>query len=774
MVNKIIEQYVTIPERADILAYLTQLNRPASKQTIADYFNLLLATEQEALHRRLRAMERDGQLIFTSKKCYALVEKLDLVKGTIIAHRDGYGFLDMEGEKQDLYLSMDEMKKVIHGDVVLAQPLSHDKYNRSQVRIVRVLEPMQLTIIGRYFFNDGIGFVVPNDTRFNFDIYIANENALDAKSDDVVAVTLLERPAKNINAIGKITEVFGNILSTEMAINTTLRSHNIPYTWPEDVEQQASYFTHTIAEHDKHDRKDLTQLPFVTIDGEDAKDFDDAVFCQKNRGGGWRLWVAIADVSYYVTPGSAIDKEALKRGTSVYFPIKVIPMLPETLSNGLCSLNPQIDRLCLVCEMTLSRVGQLTSYQFYEAIINSKARLTYTNVAKIFDGDTELQLKYQPLVPHLTQLHELYKTLAAARDTRGSIAFETAEAKFILDEAQHIEQIERLERNDAHKLIEEFMILANVAAAKFVEKQQMPALYRIHELPKEDNLLKLRSQLAVMGLTLGGGLMPKPKDYAKLLQHVAAQPNKEMVQTILLRSMKQAIYYPENKAHFGLNLSSYAHFTSPIRRYPDLLLHRVIKYLIKNGNNVKTKKTTKTGGYYYSFPEMLYFGEHCSMTERRADEASGDVINWLKCDFMKNHLGEQFSGKITNVVSFGFFVRLDELFIDGLVHVSSLENDYYQFDPVSQRLIGESSGQVYRLGDSVDIRVDAVNMEEKKIDFSLLSTSKKIRGKLKKVKSSKSVDSSSKAVTKLKKQKSRTNKVVKTKTDSSLMAKRKR
>ncbi len=470
-------------------------------------------------------------------------------------------------------------------------------------------------------------------------------------------------------------------------------------------------------------------MPLVTIDGEDARDFDDAVYCEKKKSGGWRLWVAIADVSYYVRTDSALDKEAINRGNSVYFPSQVVPMLPEVLSNGLCSLNPQVDRLCMVCEMTISDTGKLSGYKHYEAVMNSHARLTYNKVGAILEGDEELRMRYHAVVPHLEELHAMYKVLKEARDNRGAIEFETVEAKFIFNADRKIESIEPVIRNDAHKIIEECMILANIASASYVEKAKEPALYRVHESPGELRLQGFRDFLSELGLDLKGGLEPSPTDYADLVKQIAERQDKELIQTMLLRSMKQAVYNADNAGHFGLALKRYAHFTSPIRRYPDLLLHRAIKYLIAKEEGRNQDRWTPTGGYHYSFDDMDFYGEQCSMTERRADDATREVADWLKCEYMQDHVGDELDGVIANVTSFGFFVRLTELHIDGLVHISTLANDYYQFDPIGQRLIGESFGNIYRLGDAVKVKVLAVNLNDKQIDFELIETSRKLRGK---------------------------------------------
>ncbi|WP_159192363.1 ribonuclease R [Klebsiella pneumoniae] len=688
------EKYANpIPSREFILEHLTKREKPASRDELAIELNIEGEEQTEALRRRLRAMERDGQLVFTRRQCYALPERLDLLKGTVIGHRDGYGFLRVEGRKDDLYLSSEQMKTCIHGDQVLAQPLGADRKGRREARIVRVLVPKTSQIVGRYFTDAGVGFVVPDDSRLSFDILIPPEEIMGARMGYVVVVELTQRPTRRTKAVGKIVEVLGDNMGTGMAVDMALRTHEIPYVWPPAVEKQVSGLKEQVPEEAKAGRVDLRSLPLVTI----------------------------ADVSYYVRPGTPLDAEARSRGTSVYFPSQVVPMLPEVLSNGLCSLNPQVDRLCMVCEMTISSKGRLTGYKFYEAVMSSHARLTYTKVWHMLQGDQELREHYAPLVKHIEELHNLYKVLESAREERGGISFESEEAKFIFNAERRIERIEQTQRNDAHKLIEECMILANISAARFVEKAQEPALFRIHDKPTTEAITSFRTVLAELGLELPGGNKPEPRDYAELLTSIADRPDAEMLQTMLLRSMKQAVYDPENRGHFGLALQSYAHFTSPIRRYPDLSLHRAIKYLLAKEQGHKGN-STETGGWHYSMEEMLQLGQHCSMTERRADEATREVSDWLKCDFMQDQVGNIFSGVIASVTGFGFFVRLNDLFIDGLVHVSSLDNDYYRFDQVGQRLIGESGGQTYRLGDRVEVRVEAVNMDERKIDFTLISS----------------------------------------------------
>ena len=714
-----------VPSREFILQIIRKQNSPMSKEEIFKTLAIVNEEQQEAMRRRLRAMENDGQLVFTKRKCYALPEKLDLLKGMVIGHREGFGFLQVEGKKEDFFIPNVQMQKVMHGDYVLAQANGFDRKGRPEVRIVRVLEANKKQIVGRFFLEQGIGYVVPDDSRITRDILIPDNARLGARIGQVVVVELHPRTAPFFQPIGKITEVLGDNMAKGMEVEIAIRKHDIPHSFPTAVEKQLKKWAEDVPEEAKRGRVDLRDLPLVTIDGEDARDFDDAVFCQK-QGKGWKLWVAIADVSYYVRPKSALDTEAYNRGNSVYFPNRVVPMLPEKLSNGLCSLNPQVDRLCMVCEITLSAKGKMTDYQFYEAVMNSHARLTYNKVAKILEKDTALCERYASLVTHLQDLHEMYRALVKARQQRGAIEFETIESKFIFNALGRIERIEPVVRNDAHKIIEECMILANIASANFMEKHQEPALYRIHAVPSEEKLTAFRSFLAECGLSLSGGNKPTPTDYAQLLEQIKQRPDHELIQTMLLRSMSQAVYSADNIGHFGLALEEYAHFTSPIRRYPDLTLHRGIKYLLAKQKGSK-RKTTDTGGYHYQLDEMDVFGAHCSSTERRADDATREVADWLKCEYMQDHVGEEFDGVISSVTGFGFFVRLNDLFIDGLVHISGLANDYYLFDMPKQRLIGENSGMIFRLGDEVKVRVEAVSLEQKQIDFSLISSERKPR-----------------------------------------------
>ena len=703
-----------IPSREFIIELIKENQGPISRDEIFEKLALEGEEQTEALRRRLRAMERDGQLVFTRTKCYALPEKMNLIKGRVIGHREGFGFLRPEDGGDDLFLSQREMDALMHGDQVLVQPLRFDSKGRREARVVRLLESRDLEIVGRYFIENGVSYVVPDDSRVAQDILIPQGETLGARMGQVVVITITQRPTKRMTGVGKVKEVLGETMDPGMEIEIALRTHGIPHIWPEAVIQETSTLAEEVPEEAKVGRQDLRALPLLTIDGEDARDFDDAVHCEPKASGGWRLWVAIADVSYYVRTGTALDHEAYLRGNSVYFPAQVIPMLPEVLSNGLCSLNPQVDRLCMVAEMSISASGKLSDFKFYEAVMNSHARLTYNKVAAIIEGDEELRDRYAPLVPHLEALNTMYHAMKHARHQRGAVEFESEETQFIFNAQRKIESIVPVVRNDAHKIIEECMIAANVAAARFIEKQDAHALFRVHEKPGDEKLINFRSFLAELGLELKGGNEPEPADYALLAEQIKDRPDHQLIQTMLLRSMKQAVYQAENNGHFGLALKSYSHFTSPIRRYPDLILHRAIKAQL---SKMQGEGSSKTGGVAYQYDEVAPMGEHCSVTERRADDATRDVADWLKCEYMQDHVGSEFMGTIANVTGFGFFVRLDEINIDGLVHISSLQNDYYQFDAARQILIGENFRRSYRLGDKIKVKVMAVNLDDSKIDF---------------------------------------------------------
>ena len=494
-----------------------------------------------------------------------------------------------------------------------------------------------------------------------------------------------------------------------MEIEVAILAHGIPSKWPDDVTSIVSKIPLRVDPEQLQGRTDLRHLPFVTIDGEDAKDFDDAVYCYPKAKGGYQLYVAIADVSHYVAIGSPLDKEAARRGNSVYFPGKVVPMLPEALSNGICSLNPHVDRLCMVVEMAITDDGKINRSRFYRGVIHSQARLTYTQVSQwLIDGHTDE--KHAELLPMLQTLHTLYGILYKTRKIRGAMDFDTTETRIEFDENRKIQRIVPVIRNDAHKLIEECMLAANVATARFLEKARIPTLYRVHPAPEEDKIIGLRKFLGELGLQLGGGKKPNPKDFQTTLSAIGDRPEKHLIETVMLRSLKQAQYIEANDGHFGLAYSAYTHFTSPIRRYPDLLIHRAVGYLIDN-QDVET--------FNYTEDDMSRLGKHCSATERRADEATREVVSWLKCEYMQDKLGQVFPGRISAVTGFGIFVELDDIYVEGLVHVTSLKNDYYTFDAVKHRLVGERGGQVYRLGDKMTVLVARVDLDERKIDFEL-------------------------------------------------------
>ena len=624
-----------------------------------------------------------------------------------------------------MFISSHEMQRVIHGDVVEAILVDRtDRKGRQEIKITDVIKPRKAGIVGRFFLEHNICFVVPDDARIKQDILIDPKERLSARHGQMVVVNVIQRPSKRNNAVGKVIEVLGDHMAPGMEIEIALREHDLPYQWSSEVEEEVSHIADEVEDEAKLPRVDLRGLPLVTIDGEDARDFDDAVYCRPEQSGGWRLWVAIADVSYYVRPGTALDDEALARGNSVYFPSQVIPMLPEKLSNGLCSLNPDVDRLCMVCEMTLSAEGSLTESKFYPAVMRSHARFTYTKVAAILGnaetaGDEELRSQYKALVPDLENLNTMYSALITARNNRGAIAFETEESRFIFNADKKIESIEPLIRNDAHKIIEECMILANVATAKFVEKHKMPGLFRVHDKPSEDKFNNFVSYLAELGLQMprvdNEDGLPAPQDYSDILALVQGRPDQELIQTMLLRSMRQAVYQSENIGHFGLALESYSHFTSPIRRYPDLVIHRVIKAILQ----AQADNAANEGCYSYAEEAVVELGEHCSMTERRADDATRDVSDWLKCEFMQDHVGDTFTGVISTVTNFGLFVRLADLHIEGLVHITSLGRDFYHFDDVRMCLSGEKTGNKFHVGDVIEVQVAAVNLDEKKIDLVL-------------------------------------------------------
>lgn len=705
---------------------LEQLEKSESPLSFSQLIKLCKIQDEElktALKHRLRAMERDGQVIYNKHSRYVIPDESDFVQGQVIGHRDGFGFLQLDGSKpgkNDWYISHSQMRSLFHGDKVTAQATGEFK-GKTEARIVKVNQPRTAPLVGRYFVEMGVQVVIPDDSRIKHEILIPNGEQGAARHGHMVVVEIDKRPSKTNTPVGRIKEVLGEHMAPGIEIEVALRNHEIPHEWPSAVEKFASKLSTEVKEEDKANRVDLRHLPLVTIDGESSRDFDDAVYCETKKSGGWRLYVAIADVSHYVKYNSALDKEAIERGNSVYFPDQVVPMLPEQLSNGLCSLNPQVDRLCLVCEMTIAESGKLSGYKFYEAVMHSHARLTYTKVAAMLDGDADLIDRYQSIFPHITNLYDLYKTLKSVRAERGAFEFETIEPKFVFNAQRKIDSVETVERNDAHKIIEECMILANVATAKMLEKHEAGALFRVHDKPDPSKLASFRSFLAELGGELTFSDEPTPKELSEQVNKYLSRPDGELIQTMMIRSMRQAVYQPDNIGHFGLALEGYAHFTSPIRRYPDLIVHRAIKAIIK-GQGQKT-----SGAHAYTDEELDFLGEQCSMTERRADDATREVDAALKCEFMQDHIENEYLGVIASVTSFGMFVRLVDLHIEGLVHITALGNDYFHYDNERHQLIGERTRRRYRLGDEVEVRVHSVDMEEKQIDFELAGIPAKAR-----------------------------------------------
>jgi ribonuclease R len=729
-----------VASREFILEHLDKAGAPLNHEKLCAVLGLEDFDEQEGLRRRLIAMERDGQLMRDRRGAYGRVDKMDLLRGRVSGHRDGYGwFIPAEGG-DDLYLPARQMQKVFDGDEVLVRPTGFGFKGRQEASIVEVIAHNTQEVVGRYFQERGIQFVRPDNPRISADVLLPPGEQSTATSGQYVVVEIIQQPGRNNPPMGKVVQVLGDHMAPGMEIDVAIRSHGIPHVWPTVVSQEAEQLGESVDEKDKAHRVDLRQLAFVTIDGEDARDFDDAVYCESKVGrikkaNGWTLWVAIADVSSYVNPGSALDVEAQSRGTSVYFPDHVIPMLPEALSNGLCSLKPEVDRLVMVCEMSLSAAGRVTAFEFYEGIIHSQARLTYTKVGAMLaekdKHDSGLRKQYSHVVAHVDELHNLYKVLRRERDNRGAIDFDTVETKILFDKDRKIKKIEPVHRNDAHKIIEECMLCANVCAAQFLDKNKIDGLYRVHEGPKAEKLENLREFLAELGLYLPGGLKPKPEHYQEVLTTIDGRPDANLIQTVMLRSMQQAVYQADNQGHFGLNYPAYTHFTSPIRRYPDLLVHRAIRHLVhsrKSAEHIRRVRGAnaikKEDIYPYDMAALLQLGEHCSLTERRADEATRDVVSWLKCEFLQDHVGDQFDGVVTGVTGFGLFVELRELYVEGLVHITSLPRDYYHYEQAQHRLVGEHSRRVFRLGDELLVQVAAVNLEERKVDFELIESKK--------------------------------------------------
>ncbi|HRO28019.1 MAG TPA: ribonuclease R, partial [Luteimonas sp.] len=699
-----------IASREAILALLSSADGPLTAPVLAERLELTAPDRAEALAKRLAAMVRDGQLLQNRRGGYVPAEQLDLIPGTVIANPDGYGFLRPDsGVGDDLFLPPAEMRKAMHGDRVMASVTGIDRRGRREGVIAKVLERRLNRLIGRFTIESGISYVVPDDRRIQRNIQIPSDARLEAQHGQLVVCEITTPADDRRPPIGKVLAVLGDALTPSLVVEAAIHGHELPHEFPPAVLAEAMAIPLEVDAASAAGRLDLRALPLVTIDGEDAKDFDDAVYCEPNKQG-FRLVVAIADVSSYVRPGTPLDDEAQLRATSVYFPGFVVPMLPETLSNGICSLNPKVDRLCFACDMQVDRDGEVVRSTFHEAVMRSHARLTYTQVWKaVGEGDADAQAQVGALLPQVERLHQLYQVLAKARAKRGAIEFESTEVRFVLDNRGEVTQAGMLVRNDAHKLIEECMIAANVEAAKFLLEAKIPAPYRIHDKPPESKYADLLEFLKEFALRMPPWAKLQPKDFANLLVKVRDRPDATLLESVILRSQSQAVYSPENIGHFGLALHAYAHFTSPIRRYPDLLVHRAIKHVLKRGKRDS----------FHSSREMATLALQCSERERRADEAEREVDERYRAAWMEQHVGGEFDGTISGVTSFGLFVELDQSKVNGLVHVTQLPNDFYHFDPVRKTLTGERMGREFRLGDRVSIVVLKASLEERKIDFRL-------------------------------------------------------
>jgi ribonuclease R len=712
-----------VPSREAIIEVLKDAGQPRSLKKILTAFAIDDPDQKVAMRRRLKAMVRDGQLIRNRKNLYGIAHEMGLIAGLVEGHPDGYGFVIPDVGGKDIFLSAREMRQALHGDKVLVRAQEGHQRGKFEGSIVEVLQHNNHSVLGHYHVDSGVGFVIPDDRRIGQDILIPQGQAGEAKHGQIVVAVIDRQPDSYSQPVGHIDEVLGDHMAPGMEIEIAIRKYDLPNKWPGEVSKYVSGLPKEVQPGQVDGRLDLRELQLVTIDGEDARDFDDAVYCRKTDDG-WQLIVAIADVASYVRKGKALDREAVTRGNSVYFPQQVIPMLPEELSNGLCSLNPDVDRLCMACIMEIDDDGKIVDWKFENAVMRSHARMTYNDVAAILvDGDPALTQKYASLFERLQSLYELYRTRRRHREEQGVMELDMPETRIIFNDERKIENIVPTIRNDAHRLIEEFMLAANICAARTISDAGYPGLYRVHEGPTEDKRSDLRKFLFEIGLSLGGGDEPGVRDYSRLLDDLARRADAEVLKPMILRSLSQARYSPECDGHFALGFSHYAHFTSPIRRYPDLQVHRTLKAII-------AAKPSP-----YSELELVELGEHCSMTERRADDATRDVYRWLKAEFMVDHVGEEFMGTVSGVTGFGVFVQLDDIYIDGLVHITALGNDYFHFDAAKLRLTGERTRRTFSLGDRLEVKLVRVEVDEGRIDLELAGTAAKDKGRKKTKKS---------------------------------------
>ncbi len=694
-----------LPSREWIIELLEQKGVPSKIEVLARELSIT-EEEYEFFERRLKAMARDGQVLINRRGAVCAADKLDLVKCRVEAHKDGFGFaVPLTPTKDgDFVLYERQMRGIMHGDIVTVRPAGIDRKGRREGTVLDIVERAQSKVVGRFYMDRGVAILEAEDKRLNQSIVLEPDSVAHFKpeSGQVIVGEIETYPEQNRPAVAKIIEVLGDYADSGMEIEIAVRKHHLPHQFSEACAKAAKKIPDHVRKSDLKGRVDLRDLPLVTIDGETARDFDDAVFAEK-IGRNYRLVVAIADVSHYVRPDDAIDTDAQERSTSVYFPRRVIPMLPENLSNGICSLNPDVERLCMVCDMVITYAGNIKEYRFYPAVMRSHARLTYNQVWDWISDDLDHPHKAQ-----IDTLYKLFKILQKKRFERGAVEFESVETQMLFDDNGKIEKIVPVVRNDAHKLIEECMLAANVCAAEFLIKNKHTALFRNHLGPTPEKLATLREQLGLLGLQLGGGDNPTPKDYAALAEQFKGRPDAELLQVMMLRSMQQAVYEPHCDGHFGLAYEAYAHFTSPIRRYPDLTVHRAIKAVL----NQQTYTPNKS---------WQALGVHTSFCERRADDASRDVENWLKTYYMRDKVGEIFEGKISGMTNFGLFVTLDGIHIDGLVHISDLGEDYFNFRPEIMAIEGERSGIRFNMGDKVSVRVARADLDTSKIDLTLIS-----------------------------------------------------
>lgn len=705
-----------LPSREWVIEILEAEGVPLSIAVLAEKLSIR-ADEYEFFERRLKAMARDGQVLINRRGAVCVAEKLELVKCRVEAHKDGFGFavpLDKQPKQADFVLYERQMRDLMHGDIVTVRPAGVDRRGRREGQVLDIIERAQTDVVGRFYIERGVAIIEPEDKRLVQPILLEPDSVaeLQPKSGQVVSAKIESYPHNHQPAVARLSEVLGDYADSGMEIEIAVRKHHLPHQFSDACRKAAEKIPDHVRKSDLKGRVDLRNLPLVTIDGETARDFDDAVFAEK-IGRNYRLVVAIADVSHYVRPNDAIDNDALERATSVYFPRRVIPMLPENLSNGICSLNPDVERLCMVCDMMVTYAGNIKEYKFYPAVMRSHARLTYNQVWSWLSDGLEHPYKEQ-----IDTLYRLFKILQKKRSSRGAVEFESVETQMVFDDNGKIEKIVPVVRNDAHKLIEECMLAANVCAAEFLLKNKHTALFRNHLGPTPEKLATLREQLALTGLSLGGRDNPTPKDYAVLAEQFKGRPDAELLQVMMLRSMQQAVYEPNCDGHFGLAYDAYAHFTSPIRRYPDLTVHRAIKAVL-------------AGEKYNPGKSWQELGVHTSFCERRADDASRDVENWLKTYYMRDKVGEVFGGKISGMTSFGIFVTLDDIHIDGLVHISDLGEDYFNYRPEIMAIEGERSGVRFSMGDRVSVKVARADLDTSKIDLLLISggTAGKKRGK---------------------------------------------